>query len=220
MFGKKKGKNPESSSIVELLKLRKRAIVQKWIDKVLETYPEDGAIFFRSKPHSFTNPVGHRIFSGIEGLFSELVTEEFSKDAEDFLDQVIRVRAVQDFTPGDALAFGFALKGVIREELAGDLKDNIGLMEELLELESKIDRLALLSFDIYAGCRERLFQLKVEEIKKRPFLQLQGASCPTAAMSLRQIREFRQGLKTDDKVGSCDANARSGEGLGNSHTTE
>ncbi len=194
MFGRKKGGSETKANIYELLESNYHTIVKKWIDKVYDSYPEDGAKFLRNKKDPFANPVGFRITRGIEGLVKELITEEPSEGVEEFLDSILRVRAVQDFVPGDAVAFIFELKKVIREVLAKQLRDNIRLMEELLDVETKIDRLALLAFDIYMGCREKLFQLKVEEIKKRPFLQLEGVSCPSAALSLRQMKTLREQL--------------------------
>jgi len=35
----------------------------------------------------------------------------------------------------------------------------------LLALESKIDSLALLSLDIYAKCREKLYEMRIKEVK-------------------------------------------------------
>ncbi len=197
MFGRKRSSS--GSNIYELLEAHYHAIVKKWIDKVYDSYPEDGAKFLRNKKDAFANPVGFRINRGIEGLVKELINEEPSEGVEEFLDSILRVRAVQDFMPGDAVAFVFELKKVIREVLSKQLNENARLMAELLDVESKIDRLALLAFDIYMGCREKLFQLKVEEIKRRPFLQLEGASCPSAALSLRQMRKLREQI---DLVGS------------------
>lgn len=41
------------------------------------------------------------------------------------------------------------------------------LLGELLKLESRIDSLALTSFDIYMKCREKLFEMRAMEIRNR-----------------------------------------------------
>ena len=66
------------------------------------------------------------------------------------------------------------LKNAIREELKSELVER-QLLEELLFFESKIDAMALLSFDIYMKCREKLFQLKVNELQSWTFRKLQRA---------------------------------------------
>jgi hypothetical protein len=55
---------------------------------------------------------------------------------------------------------------VIREELA----ENIGesrISQDLWKLEEKIDAMGLLSLDIYMKCREKLYELRVNEVKNR-----------------------------------------------------
>ena len=53
-----------------------------------------------------------------------------------------------------------------REELKEELKDPT-LAPALVELESRIDGLALLGFDCYTQRREKLCELKVNEVKAR-----------------------------------------------------
>jgi hypothetical protein len=88
------------------------------------------------------------------------------EEARAALDEIIRVLALQDIPPSQALAFVFHLKQVIREELAAELKD-LSLAPELVELESRIDGLALLGFDAYTKRREKLCELKVNEVKAK-----------------------------------------------------
>jgi hypothetical protein len=42
-------------------------------------------------------------------------------------------------------------------------------------MEGKIDEMALISFNIYMECREKLYQLRVDEIKNRTARLLQRA---------------------------------------------
>jgi hypothetical protein len=83
------------------------------------------------------------------------------------LDQIIRIRAIQNFSPSQAVAFVFFLKTVIREALEEDIKQS-GIKEELLVIETRIDQLALLAFDQYMVCREKLYDLKANEPTGRP----------------------------------------------------
>jgi hypothetical protein len=46
----------------------------------------------------------------------------------------------------------------------------------LLLFESKIDDLALLSFDIYMKCREKIYELKSNEVRNMTFRLLQRAN--------------------------------------------
>jgi hypothetical protein len=152
-------------SLKELLEENKSAILSRWFDSILETYPSDTKDFLRTKKNRFENPVAYRISSGIEGIFSQILNDTQVEDVSPFLDKVIRIRAVQDFPPSQALAFIFDLKRLIREELGEEIREG-QLSEEFSRLEEEIDRMSLLALDIYMKCREELYELRVNEVKR------------------------------------------------------
>lgn len=158
--------------ILEKFLSEKRAdILKKWFDLVLETYPADTSTFLRNQKNPFANPVGHTIYQGIEKIFDELISP-VSGDLSEFLDDIIRVRAVQDFSPSKAISFIFSLKKAIREELRQSFQGNIPY-EEVLSLEARIDALALSSFDLFMKCREKLYDIKANELRNMTFRLLQ-----------------------------------------------
>jgi len=59
----------------------------------------------------------------------------------------------------------FHLKSLIRTEVAG--AGDPDAASELATLDGEIDRIALAAFDIFAQCREQVYQLRVEEVKRR-----------------------------------------------------
>jgi len=150
----------------DLLSKKRRSIVEKWFDQILDTYPEDTSKFLKKEKDPFANPVRHTILKGIEGVYDELLEEGKSPEAlNTFLDNVIRIRAVQDFSPSQALAFVFSLKTVIRDVLGKEIREN-HLHDQLLLFESRVDALALRAFDVYMGCREEMYELRVNEVKR------------------------------------------------------
>jgi len=152
--------------IATLLSQKKAAILGRWLAMIFESYPPETAIFLRKEKNRFDNPAGYRISEGLEGLYGALLQEMERDQVLTYLDEIIRIRALQNFTPSQALAFIFLLKIVIRQELAGEiLKEN--LAAELLDLESRIDGLALLGFDVYTKRREKIFEIKANEAKRR-----------------------------------------------------
>jgi hypothetical protein len=80
------------------------------------------------------------------------------------LEEIVKIRSIQDFTPAQALSFVFSLKQVIREELKGEL--DAARLAELVQFEAQIDQLALFAFDVYVKCRERLYEIRVSEVKR------------------------------------------------------
>jgi hypothetical protein len=145
---------------------KKSAILGRWLNMIYESYPPETAIFLRKEKNRFDNPAGYRISEGLEGLYGALLQEMERDQVLTCLDEIIRIRALQNFTPSQALAFIFLLKIVIREELSGEIqKENLAL--ELLDLESRIDGLALLGFDVYTKRREKIYEIKADEAKRR-----------------------------------------------------
>jgi len=158
-----------------LLQERKPAIVKRWFDAVTEAYPDDTSRFLKKRKDQFTNPVGYTISDGLEHLFDALLQGMLEDKVSAFLDSIIRIRAVQDFTPSEAVAFIFRLKKVIRQELRDDILKQQGMPEALSTFDSTIDDLALYAFDIYMKCREKIYELKANEARNMTFRLLQKA---------------------------------------------
>ena len=152
--------------LTDLLTQKKSRIVEGWLRVIYESYPPETAIFLKKEKDRFDNPVGISTSDGIKALYEALLVEMETDRVLAALDEIIRIRAIQDFSPSQALAFIFLLKNVIREELAKELRAG-DLAAELLELESRIDGLALLGFDVYTKRREKLHEIRVNEIKNR-----------------------------------------------------
>lgn len=163
-----------------LLLERKSAILSKWFEVLLETYPAETANFFKNKKDLFSNPVGSTAFQGIESILEEIIDDNIdSQRVSLFLDNIIRVRAIQDFSASQAVAFIFSIKDIIRHEAetaaaSGHVLPNQVLID-LRHLESKIDGLALLSFDIYMKCREKIYEIKANEVRNMTYRLLQQA---------------------------------------------
>jgi len=154
---------------------KKAVILKKWFDAIADTYQSDTSSFLKKQKAQFTNPVGYTLAEGTEGLFDALLQGMIPDTVSSFLDAIIRLRAIQDFAPSEALAFIFQLKKVIRQELGNEVLRQQGMAEELMAFESAIDDLALFAFDIYMKCREKIYELKANEARNMTFRLLQQA---------------------------------------------
>ena len=150
-------------SILEQLEAKKSAILEKWSQLIIDTYPADTAEFLRRETDRFANPVGCTIEQGIKTIYDELLCDMNVEKLSTSLDDIIRIRSVQDFTPSQAIGFFFLLKQAARDELTNEIEENPA-SEELLKFESRIDELALLAFDIYTKCREQIYKIRVNEV--------------------------------------------------------
>jgi len=152
--------------LANLLTQKKHEIVNQWIKLLYDSYPAQTAIFLKKEKDQFDNPVGYRIARGLNEIFEALVQEMEAEQLMAALDEVIRIRALQDCPPSQALAFIFLLKNVVREKLAEEFEKQ-NLIPELMELDARIDGLGLLGFDVYSRRREKVCQLRVDEMKNR-----------------------------------------------------
>ena len=144
-----------------LLKEKKSKIIKKWRNAIIESYPEDGQGFLKREKSQFANPVGLTISTEIETLYDEIIKGENTEKISSCLDSIIRIRAVQDFKPSRAVAFVLQLKQIIKEELGTDHSD------EMRALDSRIDEITLLAFDIYSACRQKISEIRVNEVKNQ-----------------------------------------------------
>ncbi len=152
--------------LTSLLTQKKSQILNRWLKLLYDSYPPETAIFLKKEKDKFDNPVGYGLSRGLDGLYNALVQEMETEQVLAALDEIIRIRALQDCTPSKALAFIFLLKNVVREELAEDLEEE-NLAAELADLDSRIDGLSLLGFDVYTRRREKICEIRINEVKNR-----------------------------------------------------
>ena len=158
----------------KILKKNKAAIAKQWFDLAAQTYAIDTAQFLKSQTDPFANPVGNAMMTGLVGILEQLIHTMDPSALHSHLDSIIRIRAVQDFTPSQATAFILSFKKVLRDHLSKELQDS-RLAAEFIELESKIDQICLMAFDIYMQCREKVYQISANETRNRTFRAFERA---------------------------------------------
>jgi hypothetical protein len=159
--------------LTNLLSDKKFAILERWLAHVLESLPYGSSNFIKTHNNRFTNPMGFTFKNELETIFDGLMGGAAIEDLSAPLDSIIRIRAVQDLLPSQALAFVFSLKRVVRDVLGSR---STALAGELAEFDSTIDSMALFSFDIYMKCREKIYELKANETKNLTYRLLQRAN--------------------------------------------
>lgn len=152
--------------IGDLLKEQADTIVERWGKAVLSSYHSDAAVLFQRQRDPFANPIGSSVRKGTRGVFQAILNGMDPDELRSHLDTMVRIRAVQEFTPSQALSFIFALRSIIREQIP-QLDADPRLHRERIELEEIIDRVALMAFEVYASCREELNDLRVTEMKRQ-----------------------------------------------------
>ncbi|MBF0529825.1 MAG: RsbRD N-terminal domain-containing protein [Deltaproteobacteria bacterium] len=168
----------------EFLLENRVSILDKWVNFIFDTYPADTASFLRRQKDEFANPVGSNVRAGLEEILDHLITAMPAVNAtrntvnwEQFhapLDRIIRVRAIQSFTPSQAIAFILGLKPIVRTKLGQDVVDHT-VAGQLTILEALIDDLLFMAFDIYCACRDTLADIRIKDEHRRLHLLLKRA---------------------------------------------
>jgi len=151
----------------KLLEDKKSSIVKNWVHMTIDSYAPDAAMFFKNQMNDFLNPVGGTIRTSLETLYDTIL---FKKDADRIkssLEPLIKIRAVQDFSASQAVGFLFALKPIIRTALKKDLKKVDPA--SLASIDASIDAMALIGFDLYVQCREKIYDLKTNEERSKVY---------------------------------------------------
>jgi len=144
----------------------KRAdILKAWKGLLLDTYPEDSRRFLSKEKDHFANPVGSILFSELERLLDVILKVKEEDVLEDPLEKIIKIRAVQDFKPSEAIGFIFELKGILRR-CVGDCPNSKESVE-LSQMDEIIDRVGLKALDVYWDVKRKLQDLRIAELKRQ-----------------------------------------------------
>jgi hypothetical protein len=168
---------------------QKQALLEKWLERTLATYPRQTLDFLHDEKDRFRNPVGHTLREGLATLLDELTGEMDAAKIRPALESIVRLRAVQDFTPSQAVGFVYLLREILDEELAGERNAAIlaaqsrsgGLTPPwrgepaatsggTWAVQRRIDELALLAFDLFMKCREEIFEIKAREARRQTYV--------------------------------------------------
>jgi hypothetical protein len=155
-------------TIEAVIAQHKDAILKQWTEATIRTYPAETVPFFLREKDRFANPVAGLLTESLEKVVKGMAGQASDQELAESLDAAIRVRAVQNFTPSQAVGFIFLLKEIFRSIVDAD--------EAFFSLlDRKVDELVLIGFNKYVACREKIFALKAYEVRNRTFKAFERA---------------------------------------------
>jgi hypothetical protein len=149
----------------DLLRKHAEGIVRRWLDDALASYSDHTSAVFSREKDPFANPVGHSLRTGTQAIFDAILQQKDPEQVRPHLHDIIKIRAVQEISASGAVSFVFHLKDAIRTEL-GTAACEPQYSSDWAELDGAIDRIALTAFDVFVQCRERLCDLRINEMKR------------------------------------------------------
>ncbi|OGR01620.1 MAG: hypothetical protein A2284_04085 [Deltaproteobacteria bacterium RIFOXYA12_FULL_61_11] len=157
-------------TLIEFLEQHRSTLLERWFEALLATYPAEAVAQFAKNREVFTNPVGSTARRCLEATVEEFLGEADGPRLEQALEELVRVRAVQEFKPSEALDFAFSLRKVIEDLVhrsGGTLRANLS------ELEPKYERLLRAALDRYVASRDLLHDIRGRELRDRHFKMLE-----------------------------------------------
>ena len=151
----------------DLIESDKNEIVERWLARGFEVYPADARKFFQKKNNRFANPVGDTLRRGILAFVDGLIVDEPPEALCLHLEEIVQIRSVQQMPPSEALGFVMLLKEIVREISTKGKKSPPDLEKTLAGLASRIDATSLQLFDLYLKYRERVFDIRVNDVKRQ-----------------------------------------------------
>lgn len=160
--------------LIEKAKQEKNVLLQKWVDKYYASYPLGSTGFIRTSLDRFKNPIGVITQTSLNTLYDAALGEDIDlSDVHCALEDLVRLRAIQEMPASRAVGPMAQLKTLFKVEVFDVLvKENKDskvlqeLMNDFFTVESRIDSLLLLSLDMYVADREKVYQLRVEEVHR------------------------------------------------------
>jgi len=152
-------------SINEALNKKKQHILSKWQLAAFSTYANHDLLMGKKQRSRFSDPIAFVIEESTKEIFEWLLKDGNQVDLFTPLEEICRLRAIQEIKPSEALHFIFDLKQIIREELTDENQTNYWAVE-LWDVDKRIDEIGWLAFDIYSDCRAKICELRINEIKR------------------------------------------------------
>jgi hypothetical protein len=157
-------------TIRSILGERRGAVLERWRELIRAADGRAGTSLPTRGSDPFHDPMGVALHKGTAAILEALLGDGEPEAARPGVDEIVRVRSVQELTPSQALGFVFLLRRALHEA-AGDSGD----AAEWRSLDSRIDAISLQAFEAYVACRERVFDIRVREAARANSVLLRRA---------------------------------------------
>ena len=158
----------QEENLKKFLLMREPKVCQKWYNRMMEGYPPEMRNFWENKENRFTQPVPYTMAQAMHDIYCELIKPQPDEQlVYSQLESMMRICAVQNLPPSGAVRTLFQLKEVIREEAnMVELRDSL-FLQDLQAVETLLDQWTLLAFDIYMEFREKIYELRMKEVRNQ-----------------------------------------------------
>ena len=203
-----------ASQLKKILQAHEEDLLNAWFEKMLDSYPKESRKYFRKINSEFTNPVGANLHNSLEELLHTLISDAPNAEiVNENVNLILRIKAVQEVLPSQAVSFVPALKQVVEHVCGKALKDAKVNVDEWLDFYSDIDTVSLYAFDSYCESRELIYKMRLDQIRQTNDILVRAELVDQAleldmstfmqCSSLLELDDAEEGACSGESCGSC-----------------
>lgn len=149
---------------------KRNKIFEQWYEDIVRTYPRDSNILLNDTTKQFTNPLAYNLHLESKAIFDAIFEDKYLELIDKPLINILKIRAVQDFSSAEAVGFIIDLKKAFRNVLNSSGTSYINFLQII---DDRVDKIMLKAFDIFMQVRERIYEIKANEVKNRTFRMIE-----------------------------------------------
>lgn len=155
-----------SNRLNQFMQQKHKELLKEWFEQAIAAYPVEAHKYFVRVDKDFANPVGSNIYRSMDHLLEELHGDRDADKLYGHLEMILKIRAVQDMKPSKALAFLPSFKHLVLTVFKDEIKAGQITQADLDDLNTDIDTLMLIAFDLYSESKEQLSNLRIAQVKE------------------------------------------------------
>jgi hypothetical protein len=152
--------------IFNYLRESREGLIAKWQQAVIDSYPEGAGKFLSVNKSQFGNPIGFALQQDLPKIFDELSGSMNQEVLSSSIENIIKLRAVQEFTPSEAIGFINLLKVIIISEVQSMMTDKT-FADSYFQFDKNIEIANGIAFEKYLEMKLKLSEIKINEIRNR-----------------------------------------------------
>jgi hypothetical protein len=167
-------------ALQDLLRDQRDRLVAEWLARVAACDPDPSSRLLKGHHDRFRNPIWYAYDQALPVVFEELIGDMDRARIASVLDPVMHIRTVEALSPTEATSFILLLKDVVQDALRGEGGDATGV-EAWRAFGSRVDEVALVAFELFVACQEKLQRIKASEAARRAQLAERIAAADKAS---------------------------------------
>ncbi len=146
----------------DICKENEEKLLSLWLNDFFNHHKLDDIGVSRTITDKFLNPVAYTIKASTAVLFPAIIGEDAEPENIKFhLDEILKIQAIQQLSPAQALLPLLAIKNHIYKFT----NNEAALISEFKEMTDRLDTLLLMAFDIFTQEKEKIYRIRVNELK-------------------------------------------------------